>query len=164
MDSACRQVDTKCRIPASQFALALSCVRCSIVRQYQGDIEQTAELLIADHIAVYAILASGLATNTLHEPRNFGKRIEADDSNRAFNQIAIETHVRDTGGKAFHNSNALNDAMAQAVNAGSHYHTLTYAHHELHETAVECVGVRARLAGPGRHHPRRDRATSISAR
>jgi VWFA-related protein len=95
--------------------------------QYQSDIKQTAELLIADQVAVYPILATGLATNTVYDPNNFGKPIEADDDGRAFNQIAMETIARDTGGKAFYNSNALNDAMAQAVDEGSHYYTLTYA-------------------------------------
>jgi VWFA-related protein len=94
--------------------------------QHESDIRQTAELLIADQVAVYPILATGLATDTVHDPTNFGKPIEADESNRAFSQIAMETLARDTGGKAFYNSNALNDAMAQAVDEGSHYYTLTY--------------------------------------
>lgn len=101
--------------------------RSASAGQYQSDIRQTAELLIADQVAVYPILATGLVTDTVHDPTNFGKPIEADDDDRAFNQIAMETLARDTGGKAFYNSNALNDAMTQAVDEGSHYYTLTYA-------------------------------------
>jgi VWFA-related protein len=95
--------------------------------KYQSDIQQTAELLTADQVAVYPILATGLSTNSVYDSPDFGRPIEADDSDRAFNQIAMETLARDTGGKAFYNSNALNDAMAQAVDDGSHYYTLTYA-------------------------------------
>jgi hypothetical protein len=39
----------------------------------------------------------------------------------------METIAQDTGGKAFYNTNALNDAMTQAVDEGSHYYTITYS-------------------------------------
>jgi VWFA-related protein len=41
--------------------------------QYRSDVRQTAELLIADQVAVYPILATGLATNTVYDPTNFGR-------------------------------------------------------------------------------------------
>jgi hypothetical protein len=38
----------------------------------------------------------------------------------------METLAEDTGGKAFYDTNGLNDALARAVNYGSHYYTLAY--------------------------------------
>jgi hypothetical protein len=38
----------------------------------------------------------------------------------------METLARDTGGKAFYNTNGLSNAMTEAINSGSHYYTLTY--------------------------------------
>jgi VWFA-related protein len=94
--------------------------------KYHTDVQQTAELLTADQVAVYPILATGLNGNTVNDPTNIGKPVNEDAAGRSVNQIAMEALARDTGGKAFYNSNALNDAMAQAVDEGSHYYTLTY--------------------------------------
>jgi VWFA-related protein len=95
--------------------------------KYQADVQQTAELLTADQVAVYPILATGLTGNAIHDPTNIGTPVNEDAAGRAVNQIAMEALARDTGGKAFYNSNALNDAMAQTVDEGSNYYTLTYA-------------------------------------
>ena len=93
---------------------------------HEGDLQQTADLLTADQVAVYPILASGLDTNDTYDPNNYGKPVEANDADRSFNQIAMETLARDTGGKAFYNTNGLSEAMTQAVSYGSHFYTLTY--------------------------------------
>jgi VWFA-related protein len=93
---------------------------------HESDIQQTADLLTADQVAVYPILASGLDTNDTYDPNNYGKPVEANDADRSFNQIAMEMLARDTGGKAFYNTNVLSEAMKQAVNYGSHFYTLTY--------------------------------------
>ncbi len=39
----------------------------------------------------------------------------------------MEELARDTGGKAYYNSNGLSDAMAHAINNGSRYYTLAYS-------------------------------------
>jgi hypothetical protein len=93
---------------------------------HEGEVQQTADLLTADQVAVYPILASGLGTNDTYDPNNYGRPFEANNSDRSFNQIAMELLARDTGGKAFYNTNGLSEAMAQAVNYGSHFYTLTY--------------------------------------
>lgn len=93
---------------------------------YEGDFQQTADLLTADQVAVYPIQASGLDPGDTHDPSNTGRPVEANDADRSFNQIAMETLARDTGGQAFYNTNGLSEAMAQAVNYGSHFYTLTY--------------------------------------
>jgi len=38
----------------------------------------------------------------------------------------MEVLAESTGGKAFYNTNGLKDALARAINYGSHYYTLTY--------------------------------------
>ena len=93
---------------------------------HEGEVQQTADLLTADQVAVYPILASGLGTNDTYDPNNYGRPFEANNGDRSFNQIAMELLARDTGGKAFYNTNGLSEAMAQAVNYGSHFYTLTY--------------------------------------
>jgi hypothetical protein len=39
----------------------------------------------------------------------------------------MEDLARETGGRAFYNTNGLDQAMISATNEGSHYYTLTYA-------------------------------------
>ena len=101
--------------------------RKRFVNPYPNDVKATAELLTADQVAVYPIQASGLESNTIYEPNNIGKPVEADVADRSFNQIAMELLARDTGGHAFYNTNGLSEAMAQAVDEGSHFYTLAYA-------------------------------------
>jgi hypothetical protein len=45
---------------------------------------------------------------------------------RATNQIAMEELARDTGGRAYYNTNGLSDAITHAVDEGAHYYTLAY--------------------------------------
>jgi VWFA-related protein len=95
-------------------------------KEYRGEIRQTADLLTADQVAVYPISATGLAGEEATHADNYGRPIHDGYSDRAFDQIAMETLARDTGGKAFYNTNGLSNAMTEAINSGSHYYTLTY--------------------------------------
>ena len=101
--------------------------RRKISVSHRAEVQQTAELLTADQVAVYPIQATGLDPNAVNDPTNYGKPVEADEADRSFNQIAMELLARDTGGKAFYNTNGLSEAMAQAIAEGSHFYTLTYA-------------------------------------
>jgi VWFA-related protein len=100
---------------------------------YPSAVRQTAELLTADQVAVYPIGASGLSGETYLEggsdpsANKAGKAVAGDEADRAFNQIAMELLARDTGGHAFYNTNGLSEAMAEAVDEGSHFYTLAYA-------------------------------------
>ena len=94
--------------------------------KYQRDIQQTATQLTVDQVAVYPVLATGLTTNTANDGPDFTPPIAQDNDERAFNQISMETIAKDTGGKAFYNSNNLAQAMAQAIEQGSHYYTIAY--------------------------------------
>lgn len=95
-------------------------------KEYQSDIRHTADLLTADQVAIYPISATGLAVDNAMSADNYGQVLHDGSSNRDFEQIAMETLARDTGGKAFYNTNGVSDAMTEAINDGSHYYTLTY--------------------------------------
>jgi VWFA-related protein len=96
------------------------------LNRFENDVRQTTELLIADQVAVYPILATGLTIYPERDPSNMGSPINEGQAGFAANQIAMETLAQDTGGKAFYNGNALDDAMARVVDEGSHYYTLAY--------------------------------------
>jgi hypothetical protein len=89
-------------------------------------------LLTADQVAVYPIGASGLSGESYLQggtdpgANKNGKAVEADEADRSFNQIAMELLARDTGGHAFYNTNGLSEAMAEAVEEGSHFYSLAY--------------------------------------
>jgi VWFA-related protein len=105
------------------------------VRQYGGEVQRTATLLTVAQVAIYPIAAEGLVNDAMYEANanrvgqtralgtspNFG-----DSGSRNANYASMETLAEDTGGKAFYNTNGLNDALARAVNYGSHYYTLAY--------------------------------------
>jgi VWFA-related protein len=106
--------------------------RGQFANPYPSAVRQTAELLTADQVAVYPIGAQGLNGESYLEggadpsANRAGKVVTADESDRAFNQIAMEMLARDTGGHAFYNTNGLSEAMEQAVEEGSHFYSLAY--------------------------------------
>ena len=95
-------------------------------KEYRSEIRQTADLLTADQVAVYPISARGLTGEEATNADNYGRPVHDGYSNRAYDQIAMETLARDTGGQAFYNTNDLSNAMTEAISSGSHYYTLTY--------------------------------------
>jgi len=103
-----------------------------VPRQYQRDVQQTAGQLTADQVAIYPVAAVGLVGAAGFDPtkgsttRSERVNIRAGSSDRAADQIAMETLARDTGGHAFYDTNGLTDAMSHAVNDGSHFYTLAY--------------------------------------
>jgi VWFA-related protein len=95
-------------------------------KEYRSEIRQTADLLTADQVAVYPISARALVAEEATSPDNYGRPVHDGYSGRAFDQIAMETLARDTGGRPFYNTNDLSNAMTEAINNGAHYYTLTY--------------------------------------
>jgi VWFA-related protein len=96
-------------------------------KEYRSEIRQTADLLTADQVAVYPISARALVAEEATSADNYGRAVHDGYSDRVFDQIAMETLARDTGGRPFYNTNDLSDAMTEAINSGSQYYTLTYA-------------------------------------
>jgi len=95
-------------------------------KEYQGDIRQTVDLLTADQVAVYPISARALTAEENTHPDQYGRPVDEGSGDAAFDQIAMESLARNTGGRPFYNTNDLSNAMADAINSGSHYYTLTY--------------------------------------
>jgi VWFA-related protein len=91
----------------------------------QENVQQTSDMLTAAQVAIYPVSARGLLG-----PFQLGEL--GDNREEIFNalssaQIAAETLARETGGRAFYNTNGLDAAMAEVINEGSHYYTLAYA-------------------------------------
>jgi VWFA-related protein len=109
-----------------------------------GDARNTADLLFTSKVAVYPVSAEGMMNNHSMDaehclPHGPGDscpdagvgsglmdNISVESNSRAGLQLSMERLANDTGGKAFYNTNDLNDAMQQAIADGSHYYTLGY--------------------------------------
>jgi VWFA-related protein len=98
-----------------------------VKRQYQGELQQTADMLTAGQVAVYPISAVGMAGWSYLDADNLGKPVREDNDERASDQIAMETLAQETGGKAFYNTNGLDEALADSMKNGAMYYTLAYA-------------------------------------
>jgi VWFA-related protein len=105
-----------------------------------NELRKTGDALTAARVAVYPVEAGGLAANTLYDAsalplkvtnaadatRSQVTQLQNDSIQRNANQATMEELAHDTGGKAFYNSNGLDEALAQAVRDGSRYYTLDY--------------------------------------
>jgi len=93
--------------------------------RHQEHVQQTSDMLTAAQVAIYPVSARGLIVDgALDVPLALGENILDE---LATTQIAMETIAQDTGGRAFYNTNGLDNAMAKAIDEGSHYYTLAYA-------------------------------------
>jgi VWFA-related protein len=96
-------------------------------KEYRSDIRQTVELLTADQVAVYPISARALTAEENTHPDQYGRPINERLGDASFDQIAMEMLARNTGGRAFYNTNDLSNAMTEAINSGSYYYTIAYS-------------------------------------
>jgi len=124
------------------------------MRGYSDEIRETAELLSAARVAVYPVDARGLMTPptldaTYTAPTNLmgstssGNRNSArsrvtankpspsnDDLNRQKQlieeQASMQQIAQQTGGRAYLNTNGLQEAVANAIENGSSYYTIGY--------------------------------------
>ena len=121
--------------PISIFPNLISPEAFDAGRQYEEEMRKTASLLTAAQVALYPIAAEGLVSDALYEAN--GMKIGqtrasqmnqdlSDTRDRNSNYFSMEVLAENTGGKAFYNTNGLKDALARAINYGSHYYTLTY--------------------------------------
>jgi VWFA-related protein len=97
------------------------------VPKNQEHIQKTSDMLTAAQVAIYPVSALGvLGDPTFDASKLAGSRRELE-ARLSANQIAMETIAEETGGRAFYSTNALNDAVKDAVDNGSHYYTLAYS-------------------------------------
>ena len=115
------------------------------VNDFQDDVRHTAQLFAQSRVAVYPVDARGLMINPAYtasqstpgmmrsgrmNPASAGQTI-AKANQKFFQQTAAEHSTMDliakeTGGKAFYNTNGLKQAVEKAVNFGENYYTLAY--------------------------------------
>jgi|CZKD01.1.fsa_nt_gi VWFA-related protein len=116
-----------------------------VMRQYQADVERTANLLTAAQVAIYPIGAQGIAVDRQYDfsgpqpPKIAGVKAEQQMTQYQVNDLqagsternagfaAMDELAKDTGGEALYNTNGLNDALAHVLNHGTHYYTITYS-------------------------------------
>jgi VWFA-related protein len=75
--------------------------------RYSEDVRETAALLAASQVAVYPVDVKGLGAAT--------------------DSFAMDDLARETGGKAFYGTNAIDDALVHGLQQGSDYYTLAYS-------------------------------------
>jgi VWFA-related protein len=105
------------------------------MQAFKDAVPKTANMLTAAQVAIYPIAAEGLVPYFGHDADASGigqtrasqiglgqSGLNSLDSNH----LSMEELAENTGGKAFYNTNGLKDALAEAIDNGSHYYTLTY--------------------------------------
>src|SRR5580698_3874048 len=93
----------------------------------QEHVQKTSDMLTAAEVAIYPVSALGvLGDPTFDASKLPGSRRELE-ARLSVNQIAMETIAQETVGRAFYITNALSDAVKDAVSNGSHYYTLAYS-------------------------------------
>lgn len=106
----------------------------------EEEFHETINLLSRSQVAVYPIDARGLMGTSMLDASNSGAKYAnprnpgafGKDQAKIFQQTAEEhgtmlEMAKDTGGKAFINTNGLKEAVEKAVDAGSNYYTLVYS-------------------------------------
>jgi VWFA-related protein len=93
--------------------------------RHQEHVQQTSDMLTSAQVAIYPVSARGLIYDGSYDvPLAPGDDILHE---LATSQIAMEALAQETGGRAFYNTNALDVAMAKAIDEGSHYYSLAYS-------------------------------------
>ena len=108
-------------------------------RSYESLLQDTSGLLSAAQMAVFpidigglkttgvSIQSSGLGASGFRNGRSrYGDRISRQESDIIATHAAMEEIAKDTGGKAFYNTNDLKSAMTQSVERGTNYYSLAY--------------------------------------
>ena len=81
--------------------------RAGLGGHFLPDVRETAALLAASQVAVYPVDVKGLGVAT--------------------DTFAMEDLARETGGRSFSGTNAIDDALLQGLKEGSDYYTLAYS-------------------------------------
>jgi VWFA-related protein len=108
-------------------------------RSYESLLQDTSGLLSSAQMAVYpidigglkttgiSIRSSGLGATGFRNGRSrFGSMIDRQESNMMATHEAMDEIAKDTGGKAFYNTNDLKGAMTSSVERGTNYYSLAY--------------------------------------
>ncbi len=95
--------------------------------KFQEHVKQTSDMLTAAQVAIYPVSALGALGDPTFDVSNLAGTRQQLEAILSSNQLAMESIAQETGGRAFYNTNALSDAVKDAVDIGSHYYTLAYS-------------------------------------
>ncbi|WP_156993510.1 VWA domain-containing protein [Terriglobus sp. TAA 43] len=108
---------------------------------YESELRKTTSLLAQAQVAVYPVGAAGLRVSPVFEAENnksYANRLHSSQPSRAaidnsdFQATIVAENdtmnqmAESTGGRAFHDTNGLAEAVASALTDGADYYTLTY--------------------------------------
>jgi len=116
-------------------------------RTYSAQLQQISDEFTAGRIAVYPVDVRGVLTQTMFDaegsssssggratrragrsgPGGFGRDLSQFISQTAAEHASMQQLAEETGGHAFYESNALKQAVMQAMDDGASYYTLTYS-------------------------------------
>ena len=111
------------------------------LKNYEFEFRKATDLLATAQVALYPVAAEGLAADAMFPSvgteigqqrisvaaQDSAKRARNTAMDRDDDHATMENLAHDTGGKAFYNTNGLNDALARVVQNGSHFYTLAYS-------------------------------------
>jgi VWFA-related protein len=99
--------------------------------RFIDDFAKTTDVLTLSRVAVYPVDARGLQADPAFSAARGGAQRGKDAANFATHNFLQHADLDDvaaaTGGKAFYNTNGLKQAIAEVVDTGSNYYTLSYA-------------------------------------
>ena len=109
-------------------------------RDFLEEVRHTADVLTRARVAIYPVEAGGLAADPMYDasalPLNVtgaygaseaqSRELQNGSMQRTASQSTMEEMAKDTGGKAFYNTNGMDEVLAQAIRDGSRYYTLDY--------------------------------------
>ena len=109
----------------------------AVMADSNEEFRETTNLLALAQTAVYPVDARGLMTAPMFDVTTSGNKYARNPSaftndamkfgqSQADEHMTMEQMASDTGGHAFYNTNGLASAVAEAIDAGSNYYTLTY--------------------------------------
>jgi len=95
--------------------------------KYQEHVKQTSDMLTSAQVAIYPVSNLGVIGDPTFDVSNLAGTRQQLEAVLSSNELAMESIAHETGGRAFYNTNALSDAVKDAVDIGSHYYTLAYS-------------------------------------
>ncbi|RSL19415.1 VWFA-related protein [Edaphobacter aggregans] len=104
---------------------------------WEAEFRETTDLLVRSQVSLYPIDSRGLTNSSVYSAAGSGRKYARDptiagkdeakfDAQRAGENDTMLQTAHDTGGRAFINTNGLSAAVAEAIEHGSSYYTLTY--------------------------------------
>lgn len=113
----------------------------NIAASFRDEIRETTNMLAAAQITLYPVAAEGLASDAVYqangkeisekrpslEIRDQMKQMRNGETSRDLNHTAMEDLAKDTGGRAYYNTNDLSDVLARVVDNGARYYSLSYS-------------------------------------